>query len=263
MAGMEYTFSAFIDMACSTGDQHNIRVIHDCIGRVWASDEDIPEDLQRVIRQAVADMFNRASANMLVPPEFWDKLPFEDIMRLMACVDYGHLYALAEPMIVQKRNELLLEEIQSIQSQTGDSLEDRFLKIRKLLAEFKGQPYQVEGLKQLLEKIAQTLIGLQCPLLDAYTGTVEIEPFPFFEENTLHNAMLHQIKSRPTKECSIGIQALREHPQISSIKDISTFQVLLMQTPPDDQTALDNLCALFDAEKRKAEDLESPNKRRR
>lgn len=257
---MEYTFSAFIDMARKTGDQHNIRVIHDCIGRVWASDEDIPEDLQRVIRQAVADMFNRASANMLVPPEFWDKLPFEDIMRLMACVDCGHLYALAEPMIVQKRNELLIEEIQS---QTGDSSEDRFLKIRKLLKEFDGELYRVEGLVDLLKEIAQTLIGLQCPLLDAYTGTVEIEPFPFYEEKTLRDAMLHQIKSRPTKECSIGIQALREHPQISSIKDISTFQVLLMQTPPDDQTALDNLCALFDAEKRKAEDLESPNKRRR
>ena len=92
MEAIEYTCIAFIYAVLKTGDQHDLRVVYDCIGKVWPSYEGIPEDLQRVIRQAVADMFNRASANTLVPPEFWIELPFEDVRRLMACADNRDLY---------------------------------------------------------------------------------------------------------------------------------------------------------------------------
>jgi hypothetical protein len=181
----------------------------------------------------------------------------------MACVDYGHLYALAEPMIVQKRNELLMQGIRSIQSQTGDTVDNRFLKIRKLLDDYDGELYQVKGLMDLLGEIARTLIGLRCPLLDAFTDTVKFNPFRFFEEPRLHDAMVRQIESRSAEEFRLMIQALREHPEISSITETTTFQVLLMQCCPYDNKALTELGALYNAEKRKAEDLESSKKRRR
>ena len=264
MEAIEYTCIAFIYAVLKTGDQHDLRVVYDCIGKVWPSYEGIPEELQRVIRQAVADMFNRASANTLVPPEFWIELPFEDVRRLMACADNRDLYDTAEPMIIQKRNELLMEGIRSIQSQTGDTVDNRFLKIRKKLSEFKGQPCQVEGLVELLEEIARTLIGLQCPLLNAYTDTFEFNAFSFFEEPTLHNAMLHQIEQKTpmsTEQCLLRIQALKGHSDISSIGRPSTVQVLLMQTPPGDTRVFVALTELQAAEKRKAKHLESPNKR--
>lgn len=258
---------ALIDMACGTRDQHNVRVAYECIANVWPSSKDIPEKVRDMIRRAVAEMTNKAIAPSCVPPEFWDRLSFENIMRLMVCADDDYLRVTAQPMILEKQNEMLYEALQLILDHTDNFSHDKcYDDVKRLLANYKGDLAQTRSPLYLLETlghIAHKLIDSRFPLLKAFTGGLRLEPLAFFANTDLFKAVMHETKTTPRSadETLKAITALRDHPNISTITETEVFHGLMAHTHADCVMALS---ALYSAEnKRKAGDLESAKKRRR
>ena len=260
---------ALINMACGTGDQHNVRVAYECIANVWRSSKDIPEKVRDMIRRAVAEMTNKAIAPSCVPPEFWDRLSFENILCLMDCADDDSLRVTVQPMILEKQNEMLYKALQLILwtvNQTDTYSHDKcYDEVKRLLANYKGDLLQTRSPLYLLEtlgEIAHKLINSRFPLLKAFAGGLLLEPGAFFAETDLFKAVMDATETSPRSadETLRAITALRDHQDISTITETKVFQGLMAHTRADCVMALS---ALYSAEIRNAEDLESSKKRSR